>query len=414
MAFWRTLVGLVSGAAYRTPGIQTGKPGFYSSTAAVEVSMDTALQLSAVWACVKLISESIASLPINIYKVDAAGKRTLDKLHPLSMLFNGKVNRWQTKQEFFETICYQMVMLGNAYSVIQRNTQKQIIGLVPLMSQQMEVFLQDSGDIKYRYTDGKKATDFTDTSIWHNKLFGNGIVGLSPLGYARNSFAIAQGAEGSVTKIYENGGKPSGVLTIDKILTKAQRDKVKENFNELSEGTQDRMFVLEAGMKFQQVSLSPQDIELLASRRFQIEDIARFFGVPSVLINDTAAATTWGSGIQQIVQGFYKLGLRPYLERLEASMEAWLFTPAERANYEIEFDFNALLRQDLADRIKMYKEAVSGAIMTPNQTRKEEGWEPKPGGDDLFMQQQMVPINLLKELDRSKTKGVGSDEQEKQ
>lgn len=394
MAFWKRLGLFRSGAGNRQEGTQGGSPR-YDTAAAVPVTLDTALQLSAVWACVRLISESVASLPINVYKVDKDGVRTLDKSHPLNKLFSGKVNRWQTRQEFFETMTYQLVLMGNNYAAVQRNTQKEIVGLIPLMSEQMEVTLMDGGAVTYRYTDGSNVNVYSSETVWHNKLFGNGIVGLSPLDYARNSLGIAQAAEKATTSIYRNGGKPSGVLTIDKVLTAEQRKQIKENFAGLSSGNDSRLFTLEAGMKFQQVSLSPQDIELLSSRKFQIEDIARFFNVPSVMINDTSAGTTWGSGIQQIVQGFYKLGLRPYLERYEASMKAWLLTPSERLEYDIEFDFNALLRPDKKERVLSNKEAIMSGQMTPNEARLSEGEGILDGGDDLMMQSQMIPIKTL-------------------
>ncbi len=392
MAFWRRLSSFISGAGNRQEGLQLGEPSYYTTPASTPVTLDSSLQLSSVWACARLISESVSSLPINVYKIDKNGVRTLDTKNPLHSLFSGKVNRWQTKNEFFETMTYQLVLLGNAYAAVQRNSRNEIIALVPLMSEQMEVDLADDGKINYRYTSGREVKFYAQDTIWHNKLFGNGIIGLSPLAYARNSIGVAQGAETAVSKIYNNGGKPSGLLTIDKAITKEQRAQIKSNFAELAEGNTSRLFVLEAGMNYQQVSLSPQDIELLSSRRFQIEDIARFFGVPSVLINDTASNTTWGSGIQQIVQGFYKLGLRPYLERYEASMKAWLLTPEQRLTTDIEFDFNALLRPDLADRIKAGKEAVQGGLMTPNEYRLTEGWQPVTGGDVAYMQQQMIPL----------------------
>lgn len=393
MAVWRSLLGLVTGAGYRQKGVQRGEPSYYTNAPALPVTLDSSLQLSAVWACTKILSESVASLPLIFYKKNKDGTREVTADHPLAQLFSGKVNRWQTRQEFFETMTYQLVMMGNNYSAIQRNGKGEIIGLVPLMSEQMEVTLQEGGDILYRYTDGQNVNIYAQRTIWHNKLFGNGIIGLSPLSYARSSIGIAQAAEKSVTAIYKNGGKPSGVLTIDKILTPQQRDQIKQNFSGLNEGNESRLFTLEAGMDFKQTSLSPQDIELLASRRFQIEDICRFFNVPSVLVNDTAAGTTWGSGIQQIVQGFYKFGLRPYLERYEASMKAWLLTPEERLEYDIEFDFEALLRPDKGERLKIYKEAIQGGVMTPNEARLQEGWEAIEGGDTLFMQQQMLPID---------------------
>ena len=268
------------------------------------------------------------------------------------------------------------------------------------MTPQMEVFLERTGAITYRYQETEGLRVYAEQSIWQNKIFGNGIVGLSPLSYARNSIGIAQAAEASVSKIYQNGGKPSGVLMIDKIMTADQRKQVKENFAEMAEGNEDRLFVLEAGMKYEQLSLSPQDIELLESRRFQIEDIARFFGVPSVLINDASQSTAWGSGIQQIVSGWYRLGLRPYLERYEASIKANLLGPDERLTIDVEFDFNALLQADFAERIKTYKDGIQGGVMTPNQARTQEGWSQEPGGDKLLVQQQMVALDQLDKVAR--------------
>lgn len=394
MAFWRNVRSLLSGSGWRVPGTQQSGNASYSSDAELAVTHDTALCISAVYACVKLIAESVASLDLCFYYVDrATGNRKEADDHPLYQIFGGKVNRYQTRQEFFETLTYQLVMFGNAYAAIQKNAQGKIIALLPLMTQQMEVALLDDGSVVYKYNDGKNMRVFAQDSIWHNKGFGNGITGIVPLECARNSIGIAQGAEKTVGKIYKNGGKPSGILMLDKVLTKEQRDAIKASFSELAEGNNDRLFVLEAGMKYEQVSLSPQDIELLASRRFQIEDIARFFGVPSVLINDTSTSTAWGSGIQQIVQGFYKLGLRPYLRRYEASILAWLLSPADRIKMDVEFKFNDLLRPDQFERLKGYKEAILGGEMTPNEARAEEGWAPKPGGDNLYMQQQMIALD---------------------
>lgn len=400
MVLWRQLWGLVTGSNYRSAGIQNGEPGSALNTA-VPVTPDTALQLSAAWACVRLISETIGSMGAGMYEVKANGEEVPVTLHPLAMMLRTKMNAWQTPQEYFESITYQLVLQGNNYSQIQRsgNRDKDLIGLVPLMDGQMQVELGEHGAVKYRYGD-KEMKEFTDQTCWHNKIFGNGVIGLSPLGYARQALGIGLGADASAAKVYRNGGKPSGVLTIDNVLKEGQRERVKENFSELGNGNDQRLFVLEAGMKYQQVSLSPQDIELLSSRRFQIEDICRFFGVPSVLVNDTQSGTTWGSGIEKIFQAFYKTGLRPYTTRYESSMKARLFTPEERQKFKIKFDFNSFLQPEFAERIKSYKEAVTGAIMTPNQARAAEGWAPQEGGDSLYMQQQMIPIEKLKDLNR--------------
>lgn len=411
MAFWKRLGALLGGAGSRSAGMQSGAPSYYSTASAVPVTIDTALQLSAVWACVKLIAECIGSLPIKIYDVDSKGVRTLNTEHPLAKLFAGKMNQWQTRQEFFETIAYQSVLLGNDYSMIARNGKKEIIAITPLMTPQMDVTLDVDGNILYSYTDGQNKKIFAPESIWHNKTFGNGVIGLSPLSYARNSLGIAQAAEQAVTKIYKNGGKPSGVLMLDKILTETQRAQMKKVFAELSEGNDDRLFVLEAGMKYQQVSLSPNDIELLASRKFQVEDICRFHGVPSVLVNDMSGATAWGSGIETIIQGWYKLGLRPYLERYQASMKARLLTPEERVRMDIEFDLEELLQPSFAERVKTGKEAVQGGLLMPNEWRESEGKSPAQGGNRLLVQQQMIGLDKIDDVQRG---GAGNAQQQNQ
>lgn len=400
MGAWQLLNRWFSGAGNRQPGLQSGESSG-ANASAKSISIDGALQLSACYACIRLISQSIAQLPIIVYDINqTTGERTVNRTHRLAILFGSKVNRWQTRQEYFETISYQLAMLGNDYSLIHRNGQKDITGLEPLMAPQMEVTLLDSGAVQYRYNTGVKSVVYSEDDIWHNKLFGNGIVGLNPLSYAKQSLGIASAAEDSVAKVYANGGKPSGVLSMDKVLKPDQRAAIRESFAELVNGSNDRMFILEAGVKWDKVSLSPQDIELLASRRFQIEDIARIFGVPSVMINDTSSSTAWGSGIQQITEGFYKFTLRSYLERYKASAKARLLKPAERSLIDIDFDVDALLSPSLAERIKMGKEAVTGALMAPNEWRLEEGMAPITGGDQLFMQQQMVPINLLGTISR--------------
>lgn len=403
MQWWRSFIGFLSGAASRQPGQQTGTPGSYNQKSATPVSVDSALQLSTVYACCKLITETIGALPLVMYEKKANGEKVVVTQHPLAMLFSGKVNKWQTPQEFFESLTWQKCLLGNNYAAIQRNDKKEIIALTPLMTSQTEVDLLPDGSIVYYYQESSERKVFAASNIWHNKLFGNGIIGLNPLSFARNSVGIAQGAENVVGKMYQNGGKPSGILTIDKILTEAQRNQIKKNFAELKEGVDDRLFVLEADMKYATVSLSPQDIELLQSRRFQIEDLCRFFGVPSVLVNDTSATTVWGSGIQQIVQGFYKLGLRPYITRYQSSMGANLLTAQERTKFSLEFDLEALLQPEFSERVKTGKEAISGGMMTPNEWRRDEGYNPLPGGDTIYMQQQMTPMEQLEKIDRTKS-----------
>lgn len=369
-------------------GSQNPTPTSYNGASPQPVSFDTAMQLSAVWASARLLSETIASLPVEF--LDDEGKPVRNDV---SSLFDGKVNRYQTKFEFMETMMLNLVMQGNAYALKQYSGNR-LVGLMPLMASQVETRLLRDGTVIHVYYDynGDRRV-FSADAVWHVKLFGNGVVGLSPLGYARNTVGIALAGERRAAAIFQNGGKPSGVLMIDKALTEKQREQVRNEFNELREGNSDRLMVLEADMKYQTVSMTPEDIELLESRRFQIEDLARFFGVPSVLINDTSGSTTWGSGIEQLVQGFYKLNLRPYLERFEQSIKYNLMPVGQRNKVTIKFDFDELLRGDRQGRAEARQKEINSGQITPNEARREEGREPMPGGDSLFVNSTMIPID---------------------
>jgi HK97 family phage portal protein len=393
MEFWRSVWSWFGGSTQRNEGLQIAGPATYEEAAAVNVTEDTAMQVSAVWACVKLLAETVASLPVAVYKKTPTG-RVRDDSFWLSRLMNRKPNKYQTKVEFFETLMLNLALHGNAYFKIAR-VGGEIRSLMPLMSGQVEPALLQDGSVVYQYMSDGGIEVYAAESIWHIKLYGNGIIGKSPLAFGRNMIGIAQATEKATTKIYTNGGKRSGVLSLDRLLTPEQRDAVRANFSTLTTGTSERLLVLENGMKFDPISMSPQDIELLSSRKFQIEEICRWFGVPSVLVNDTSGSTSWGSGIEQLVSGFYKLNLRPYLERIENSVSCNLFTEQESREYEFEFDFEGLLRSDFKSRLEAYRTAVAGTIMTPNEVRKIEGLPIVEGGDMLLSQVNMAPINTL-------------------
>lgn len=393
MAFWQNLFTWFGGSTQRNEGIQITGPATYDEAAAVDVTEDSAMQISAVWACVKLLSETVASLPVNVYKKTSNGRELAPEFW-FAQLMNRKPNRYQTRVEFFETLMLNLALHGNAYCKIVRVGGK-IRSLLPIMSSQVEPMLLPDGSVVYQYQSDGGMEVYSSESIWHVKLYGNGIIGKSPIAFGRNMIGIAQATDKTVTKIYSNGGKRSGVLSMDRLLTPEQRQAVRDNFSTLTTGTSERLLVLENGMKFDPISMSPQDIELLASRKYQLEEICRWFGVPSVLVNDTSGSTTWGSGVEQLVSGFYKLNLRPYLERIENSVSCNLFSANEADQYEFEFDFEGLLRSDFKSRLEAYRTAVAGTIMTPNEVRKLEGLPLVEGGDMLLSQVNMAPINTL-------------------
>lgn len=397
MNIWQSMWSwLGGGGTFRQVGDQLGRPTAYSTTPAVAVTEDSAMQLSSVWACVRLLSETVASLPVSVYRKTATGREIVTD-HWMAKLMARKVNRYQTRLEFFETMMLNLVLHGNCYAKITKLGGR-IQSIMPLMSSQIEVRLMSDGSVVYLYEADGNVDVLSSESVWHVKLYGNGVMGKSPLDFGRNIISVAQAAEQTVIKIYANGGKPSGVLSFDKLLTGPQREAIRQNFSTMTTGTDDRLMVLEMGMKFDAVSMSPQDIELLASRKYQTDEIARWFGVPSIMINQNEGTTTLGSSAAEIIGTFYKITLRPYLERFEASVAANLFTEAEAAEYEFEFDFEGLLRSDLKSRLEGYRTAVAGTILTPNEVRKIEGWPRVDGGDMLLSQVNMTPIDKLGQI----------------
>lgn len=394
MAFWQTMWSWLGGSGTsRNAGNQLTGPSAYDAPAAVAVTEESAMQLSAVWACVRLLSETVASLPVTVYRKTPEGRIEAPD-HWFAKLMARRPNRYQTRLEFFETMMLNLALHGNCYAKITRLGGR-VRSLMPLMASQVEPRLLADGSVVYLYTADGNVDVLSSESVWHVKLYGNGIVGKSPLAFGRNMLGIAQAAESTVTKVYANGAKPSGVLSFDRLLTKEQREAVRVNFGSLTTGTDDRLLVLESGMKFDAVSMSPQDIELLGSRKHQIDEIARWFGVPSIMINQNEGTTTLGSSAAEIISTFYKITLRPYLERFESSVSTHLFTDEDALEYEFEFDFEGLLRSDLKSRLEGYRTAVAGTILTPNEVRRIEGWPRVEGGDMLLSQVNMTPIDKL-------------------
>lgn len=381
------------GGLNRQEGQQLPVPATYSSPSAAPVNFDTAMAVSAFWASARLLSETVAAMPIKCYETDGKTRNETTN-NKLWRLLNYMPNRYQTRTEFIETLMLNLVTWGNAYIGVSRDVRGKIISLNPLMSSQMNVCLQADGSIVYEYRDLNGAIQLlSEHAIWHIKLFGNGVIGLSPLAYARQSLGVAIATEDRISALAKSGGKQSGILTIDKVLTPEQRKAVRDNFADLTNGPGDKLFVLEAGMGFESTSLSPADMEMLQNRRFQVEDIARFMGVPSVLINDTSGSTVWGSGVQQIVDGFYKLNLRPYLERIESSIKRHLMMTKEWDSVDIEFDFDALLRADQNQRYDANQKAINSGQLTPNEARMMEGRESMEGGDNIYLNGTLVPAD---------------------
>lgn len=394
--FGTLLAALFGGATRRVEGNQNSGGGA-SAGGGTAVTADTALRLSAVWACIKIISEAVGAMPIIVWNINRDGTRTRNIDHWVNKLLAAP-NRYQTRNEFFETLIINLLLSGNAY--VRKNlllSRDTIPGsLICMSASQTEVMLLKDGNRVYTFTDGRDAIAIAQENVWHVMAMpSNSIVGLSTLQYGARSMGIAIAAEDRVSTLAANGFKPTGVLMIDRLLKPEQRAQIRGQFNDLQEGKGDPLKVLEAGMKYQQVSMNPKDVQLLETRKFSVEDIARFFGVPSILINDNGAVTAWGTGIGEIKEGFYTLTLQPLLEKLESSFRRWIVPATERDKIEIEFDFTTFLRGNESNRVTTLTTAITGKLLTIDEARARfDGLKPLPNGTGAVMydQSQMIPL----------------------
>lgn len=375
-------------------GFKTAKP----------VSFDTAMTLSAVFACIKILVESVATLPLQMFKLNTDGSRTQVKDHDLIRLLNNKPNRYQTRVEFFEQLMLNLVA-GNCFSK-RDYIGKKMVSLQVINSGSVDLKLNANGDPIYECQINGKKVEYKENQIWHVKLFGTGLMGMSPIAYGAQSIGIGLAGNEKTTRLMSNGAKPTGALKTEKYLKKEQRDALRSELNILVNGDDGELPVLEGNMQFEKISLTPADLELIEVRKMSVEEACRFFGVPPILVYLTESSTTWGSGISEIVDGFYKFGLRPYLERIEESIRIHLLPREEWDDYEFEFKTKDLLRASYMQRITSNKDRILSGQSSPNEIRREEGDMPDPNGDFL-----LVPVNMTTaERMKQGTYGAKADE----
>ena len=391
MAWWNVFRS--GGALAYSRGVQSTVPMAALVEGTRDVGPDGALQLSPVWACVDRRASMVASLPFFVYE-NKNGVRTLARQDRLYFLLHESPNSRMTPYEFWRALMVNHDLRGNAYARIVRDDKGEALAMWPMPSDQVEMVVMDDGALVYHYRVGQDIAVLAESNVLHLKGLGNGTTGLSKLDYMRATTDEMAKAQSNATKVFGNSGKPTGVLMIDHTLTQDQRDSVRQEFASLSTGPTARLAVLEANMKYQQLSISPEDQQLLESRKFGVEEICRWFDVPPVLVHHSNV-TTWGSGIEQIVDGFHKLTIRPMLISIEQAVRKRVMTAGQRARLSAEFSHDALLRGNIKDRMEVYSKAVQNGLKTRNECRQLENDPPIEYGDELTAQSNLVPLSRL-------------------
>jgi HK97 family phage portal protein len=308
-------------------------------------------------------------------------------------------NSRNTAQEFWEQMLLSLILRGNAFALIKRDTKGEVVALWPMSADQVRVQLLTTGDLSYEYSFDNKRLIYLESDVLHIRGPGNGAVGMSPLDHMRSSVGLAISTQNHTTKTFRKNARRPGILMSDVVLTNEQRAALKQNFGDIVAGKDKELYILEAQFKFEPLGMTPADLELLNSRKFAVQDLARWFGVPSVLINDTGESTALGSSTGQIIEAFFKLKLRPMLSRIESAIIRQVLSPGQRAKgYTVKFSFDAILRATLTDRMEVYAKAVQNGIKTRNEARALENDPPMDGGDELTVQSNLVPLAMLGEV----------------
>ncbi len=398
--------GFVQGDTARTLSlINTTDPYGSVPDAGELVTEGSSMALSAVWACANLISGTISSLPFMVYRPNNAGFNEVDKTHPLYRVLHDSPNYDQSAVDFWDYIQLSLDLFGNAYADVIRNSDKQVIALRPVKPDTMSVTRTPEGPLRYRWTENGKSYDRQDRNVLHIRgPGGDPLSGMSVLTVGRQTFSAAIAADRAAAGMFRNGMRPSGILSFAEWLSPENRQIAHENLSQKYLGAVNagRPFIAEGGMTYQQLSISPEDAQMLETRGFSVEEICRFFGVPPVMIGHTSKTTSWPTGVEQQVLMFQKFTLRRRIKRIEQAVTMQLLSSDDRARgVSVEFNLEGLLRGDSAARASFYQTMTQIGGMTINEVRRLENLPPVDGGDEVRMQMQNVPISEAGNADKT-------------
>ena len=367
---------------------------FGRTTSGKNVNEITAMQTTAVYACVRILAESIAGLPLHVYQYKGNGKERVPS-HPLYFLLHDAPNSEMTSFVFRETLMTHLLLWGNAYAQILRTGAGRIIGLYPLLPNKMSVNRDDNGELFYIYTTNfgenpslKKSVNIKlqKSEVLHITGLGfDGLIGYSPIAMAKNAIGMTLACEEYGSAFFANGARPSGILEHPSVLK--DPSKLRESWQSVygGSGNTGKVVVLEEGLKYQQVSIPPEEAQFLETRKFQINEIARLYRVPPHMIGDLEKATF--SNIEEQSIEFVKYTLNPWVVRWEQSLCKSLLSESEKSRYFIKFNVDGLMRGDYESRMQGYATARQNGWLSANDIREMEDMNPIPDeeGGNLYL-----------------------------
>ena len=371
---------------------------FGSSASGKSVTPRSAMQMSAVYACVRVIAETVASLPLHVYHYTSSGKeKSLD--HPLYPILHDEPNSEMTSFLWRETTLTHLLLWGNAYSQIIRSGRGKIIGLYPLLPDKMQVDRDASGMLIYEYTTrDSKLVRLRPEDVLHIPGLGfDGVMGYSPIALEKNAIGLGIAAEEYGSKFFAHGATPSGVLTHPN--TVKNPSALRESWNAAYGGSSNtgKVAILEENMKFERISMPNNEAQFLESRKFQVNEICRIYRVPPHMIGDLEHATF--SNIEHQSISFAMHTIRPWLVRMEQSLNRALFSDKEKGIYYVRFNIDGLMRGSYKERMEGYAIGRQNGWLSANDIRELENMNPiekANGGDDYLVNGNMMRISSTK------------------
>lgn len=373
---------LITTAAELEQAMRTGA----ATRSGATVTTETALSQAPVYGCVRIIVSANGTLPWHLMRrVDARTREHVDD-HPLDQVLRVRPNRWQTPSQFKKMMTAHVLLRGNAYGLIVRNIRRDVVEIVPMDPDRTKVEQLDDLSLVYIYT-RKNGTQVTlpQSEVMHLvNLSLDGVRGVTPLHYARETIGLSLAMEGHGASMFRNGAKVSGMLTHPEKLSKEALENLRDSLERFRNGGEEegKALILEEGMEYKQVALTAEDAQWIESRKFSRTDIAMFFGVPPHMIGDTEKSTSWGSGIEQQSIGFVQYTLEDYLTMWEESCNRDLL-PAGSGMY-VKFNRAALVKGDIKTRWEAYVKGLQWGVMSPNEIRELEDRNPREGGDIYY------------------------------
>lgn len=370
---------------------------FGRDVAGERVTPESTLGLSTAWACIGLKSELVGSMGCGVYSKSPTGGRRSEDGHWLYDLLHEQPNADQTPAEFWAGQVAAIDLWGNGYAEIERLGQR-VTALTPLAPSQMDVVRKD-GKRVYRYRDRGRVEEMPAEKVFHLRgLTFGGDVGLSAIEFGRRTIGSAQAANRTARNAFSRGLQVAGFMeTGESRLTAEQRADLVDIFAEFTGGDMaGKVMPLEKGFKFVPLTMKPADAQLLESRRWDVEELCRWFGMLPILIGHAAQGQTmWGSGIEQLLLGWQTLRLNPLLRRIEQSAKLQLMPRAEWKRVYPEFNREAALAADSAARAALYSAFGQNGVMDRNEMRSRENLDHRPGGEFLTVQSNLVRLDQL-------------------